>query len=224
MSGVIAGNAFLASASGGYFLARMRRTRDAPGSRGDARPPYRRRRGRTRDARNVRASENEKSARTGGPSNGDTRLQSCPGKGQSVDFGRSRESCGTEHRSSREMWSTSRDDKLQPKSGERVWRSRRRAGQVPSSANAMPSRRKYPSKRRSFERTEAIFVTDAHTKRDVEKVTNKQKRPLSFVGLRAARRFRLPPFFLFAFPKLAVKTTPNSDMRRKNGQTLDARR
>lgn len=169
VSGVIAGNAFLASASGGYFLARMRRTRDAPGSRGDARPPYRRRRGRTRDARNVRASENEKGARTGGPSNGDTRLQSCPGKGQSVDFGRSRESCGTEHRSSREMWSTSRDDKLQPKSGERVWRSRRRAGQVPSSANAMPSRRKYPSKRRSFERTEAIFVTDAHTKREVKK-------------------------------------------------------
>ena len=69
-----------------------------------------------------------------------------------------------------------------------------------------------------------FHVTDAHTKRDVEKVTNKQKRPVSFVGLRAARRFRLPPFFLFAFPKLAVKTTPNSDMMRKNGQTLDARR
>ena len=190
MSGVIAGNAFLASASGGYFLARMRRTRDAPGSRGDARPPYRRRRGRTRDARNVRASENEKSARTGGPSNGDTRLQSCPGKGQSVDFGRSRESCGTEHRSSREMWSTSRDDKLQPKSGERVWRSRRRAGQVPSSANAMQSRRKYPSKRRSCrvgptcELT--IFVTDAHTKCEVK------KRKSDFVVrcLPPARRFR----------------------------------
>jgi hypothetical protein len=94
-----------------------------------------------------------------------------------------------------------------------------------ASGNEISSSVLEASKFRKREKYRTNFhVTDAHTKRDVEKVTNKQKRPLSFVGLRAARRFRLPPFFLFAFPKLAVKTTPNSDMRRKNGQTLDARR
>jgi hypothetical protein len=62
---VIAGNAaFLATAIGGYLFARTRRTRDAPGPRGDARPPERRRadeRG-TREAlaRSARAWETER--------------------------------------------------------------------------------------------------------------------------------------------------------------------
>ena len=42
-------------------------------------------------AGSVRAPETEKGARTGGPGGGDARLPSSLGKGQSVDFGRSRE-------------------------------------------------------------------------------------------------------------------------------------
>jgi hypothetical protein len=126
--------------------------------------------------------------------------------------------------------STSRDDELEPgtASGCGVREDapgKCRRVECDASGNEISSSVLEASKFRKREKYRTNFhVTDAHTKRDVEKVTNKQKRPLSFVGLRAARRFRLPPFFLFAFPKLAVKTTPNSDMRRKNGQTLDARR
>lgn len=61
---MIAGNAFLATVIGGYLFARTRRTRDAPGPRGDARPPERCRadeRG-TREAlaRSARAWETER--------------------------------------------------------------------------------------------------------------------------------------------------------------------
>lgn len=65
---------------------------------------------------------NGEGARTGGPGGGDARLPSSLGKGQSVDFGRSRERRGAEHRSSRETRSIPRDDELEPWNGERVWR------------------------------------------------------------------------------------------------------
>ena len=129
------------------------------------------------------------------------------------------------------MRSTSRDDELEPGTAsgcgvreDAPGKCRRVGMRCEWKRNILLRPRSVEVSKKGKKYRTNFHVTDAHTKRDVEKVTNKQKRPLSFVGLRAARRFRLPPFFLFAFPKLAVKTTPNSDMRRKNGQTLDARR
>lgn len=222
---MIAGNAaLLATAIGGYLFARTRRTRDAPGPRGDARPPERRRadeRG-TREAlaRSARAWETERAHVPVDLAAGTRDFRVALERGSPWTLGAAESAAApnieVRERRGRPRGTTSLSRGTASGCGVREdapGKCRRNA------CSSLYKRKwKYPSKRRSFEKGVAtFFMTGAHTKRDVKK---RKKQTVSFGGRANARPFHLHR----ANAKRRSRRWHKSGDEEKNGQTLDARR
>lgn len=222
---MIAGNAaFLATAIGGYLFARTRRTRDAPGPRGDARPPERRRadeRG-TREAlaRSARAWETERAHVPVDLAAGTRDFRVALERGSPWTLGAAESAAApnieVRERRGRSRGTTSLSRGTASGCGVREdapGKCRRNAcsslykAEMEISLEASKFRK----------RPTTFFMTGAHTKRDVKK---RKKQTVSFGGRANARPFHLHR----ANAKRRSRRWQKSGDEEKNGQTLDARR
>ena len=188
------GNAFLATAIGGYLFARTRRARDAPGPRGDARPPERRRadeRG-TREAlaRSARAWETERAHVPVDLAAGtrDFRVALERGSPWTLGAAESAEAPNIEvrERCGRPRGTTSLSRGTASGCGVRE----DAPGKCRRNACSSLYKRKYPPRgvEVSKKAVATFFMTGAHTKRDVKK---RKRQTVSFGG--RATRATFPP-------------------------------